>query len=276
MSNITSTTAANFIPEVWSKKIQLATEAALVMAKLVDRFDADAQVGDTIHVPHLSNLAANAKLANTSVTLQAPTEAKTDISLDKHYETSFLIEDIVKAQSYINLEDKYTQKAGYAIAKEIDDTLHALYTGLSQSVAGGASALALTDINTAAQFLDLADAPQTERFLVVSPYAKQDLLQIDTIIEADKANTDAGLRKANVGEIFGFDIYMSTQTTKVTTVSHNLAFHKEAFGLAMQISPKTEMQRKAEYTGDLVVTQALWGVQEMRDDFAVDVQSLAS
>jgi len=96
----TVTTAANFIPEIWSKDVQVATEAKLVMADKVLRFDQDVVGrGDTIHIPNVSNLSATAKVAETQVTLQSPTEGVTDISIDKHFETSFLVEDITGIQS---------------------------------------------------------------------------------------------------------------------------------------------------------------------------------
>ena len=59
--------------------------------------------GDTIHIPNLSNLTATSKSANVQVTLQAPTESVTNISIDQHYESSFLVEDILKVQSNFDL-----------------------------------------------------------------------------------------------------------------------------------------------------------------------------
>src|SRR3990167_11530210 len=100
------------------------------MGNLVDRFDSDAKVGDTIHVPHVSNLVANDKLTNSQVTLQAPTETDSSISLDQYKESSFLVEDKVAIQSQYDLSGYYGKKAGYAIAKAIDGSLHGLYAGL--------------------------------------------------------------------------------------------------------------------------------------------------
>ena len=109
---MTITTGTIFIPEVWALEVLRATEEALVAAPLVKRYDSLVQnKGDTIHIPELSNLTANDKAANTQVTLQAPAETETTISIDKHKETSFLVEDILKVQSNIDLMSEYTQKA---------------------------------------------------------------------------------------------------------------------------------------------------------------------
>lgn len=49
MANVTTTTAAVFNPEKWSAKTLLATEANLVFANVVDRYDADVkQAGDVV------------------------------------------------------------------------------------------------------------------------------------------------------------------------------------------------------------------------------------
>ena len=124
---MTVTTGANFIPEVWSAEVLRAVESNLVLAKQVKRYDSDVKsYGDTIHVPNLSNLTANAKVAGALVTAQAPTEDKKDISIDQHYESSFYVEDILKVQSRYDLMSEYTSKAGYAIAAKIDSLIAGL------------------------------------------------------------------------------------------------------------------------------------------------------
>src|SRR3990167_6453783 len=130
----TTTTGANFIPEIWSPEILRATENALVMAPLVKRFDSMVTgKGDTIHIPNLSNLTATSKSANVSVTLQAPTESVTNISIDQHYESSFLVEDILKVQSNYDLMGEYTSKAGESIARRIDTFVKSDYLGQYQN-----------------------------------------------------------------------------------------------------------------------------------------------
>jgi len=112
MANITTTTAAVFIPEVWSAETLRAAEAALVVAPLVKRYDALVKSrGDTIHIPKISNLSANDKTANTEVTTQAIAETEVTININKWKEASFEIEDIVKVQSNYDLMAEYTEKA---------------------------------------------------------------------------------------------------------------------------------------------------------------------
>src|SRR6185369_5013934 len=101
MANITVTTAANFIPEIWSKEVKLAVESNLTMAKLVVRdFEGDiSAAGDTVHIQDISNLSVGNKAASTDVTFEAITEGQTNITIDKHKYAAFKLEDIVAVQS---------------------------------------------------------------------------------------------------------------------------------------------------------------------------------
>jgi len=62
MANISTTTAAVFLPTLWSTETIRAAEAALVAAGIVKRYDAMVQAkGQAIKIPQISNLSANVK-----------------------------------------------------------------------------------------------------------------------------------------------------------------------------------------------------------------------
>ena len=77
--------AGAFVPEIWSKEVQLARESQLIMAGLVRRFDMDvAQYGDTIHVPNVGNLAAgDISILDGTLAAVSETPVNTDILIDK-------------------------------------------------------------------------------------------------------------------------------------------------------------------------------------------------
>ena len=290
--NITVTTAANFIPEIWSKDAKIATESNLVMAKLVNRqFESEMEMGDTLHIPDISNLSATAKAASTDVVFETITEGKTDVLIDKHYYAAFKLEDIVKVQSNQDLQARYTGKVGYALAKRIDTDLLGLYSGLSQTV--GSAGVAITDANllTAIQYLDDADAPAGERFLVVKPAQMKALLGIDKFVRADAVGYLAGMSpivtghlqnggfdptqvKGYFGQIYGISVYISTNvaTTGSSPVStYNLLFHKDAFVLVMQQDIRFQADYNIRSLANEVVSDTIYGVAEFRDTFAVKV-----
>ena len=121
MANVTITTADVFLPSLWSVETLRAAEAALVAAGNVKRYDAFVKMkGQSIKIPLISNLSANVKTANADVTTQTVTETSVTLNVDKWYESSFEIEDMVAVQSNYDLRSEYSEKSGYAIAKQID------------------------------------------------------------------------------------------------------------------------------------------------------------
>lgn len=291
----TITTGAVFIPTIWSKEVQRATQSTLVLANLVKRFDDDVQDGgDTVNIPIVSNITATAKAANTQVTLNAPTENKITMSINRHFESSYLVEDRLKVQAKYKILEEYSPKAGYAIGAKIDSDLAGLYSGLSQTV--GNSTTKITDANLlrGIQYLDDADAPQTDRYFVIRPAGVSNLRLLDKFSRWDAlgivpnpasgagglANGSGVVRRIGpnglVGVVYNVEVYMSTNIVTESGTSdtvHNLLFQKEALALALQEKPRMQFQYKQEYLGTLATTDAIWGFVEFRDAFGVDFRS---
>lgn len=286
MADITTTTAAVFIPELWSMETLRAQEAALVVAPLVKRYDSLVKGrGDTVHIPEVSNLVANDKVANSDVTLQAITEAERTIAIDQWKEASFLVEDIVKTQSNYDLMAEYTSKAGYAIAKAIDSALLARYSTFTNA-AVGTYGVDITDatIVAALQALDEANAPLEDRAIILKPSQKAALMKLDKFVKADFLgqydNPTPVKRGPNNrylwGEIYGTPVYYTTQvpTTAGTPVqTHNMAFHKEGLALALQLAPRTQGTYWQRSLGWLVTVDTIYGTAGLRLDHGVEIRT---
>lgn len=276
MAEMTPTTAAVFIPEVWSKDIQMFTKNQLKLADRVLRFDADVKNGgDTINVPIVTKIASATKSNDTDVTFTAPTESSVTITVGTHKVVPFKIADITKVQSRYDLRSIYTKGAAYALAETIDSSIAGLHSGLSQTV--GAAATAVTDavILSGIQKLDEANAPASERYFVARPSVKAALLALDKFVLFQNVN-ESRVNSGAIGEIYGVEFSVSnniTQTVTTVTRSNNLLFHKEAFALAMQVEPRVEAQYMVRALAWEVVAQTLYGVAEYRDAFGVTVYS---
>ena len=98
-NHVTNTTAATFIPEIWSDEIIAAYEKSLVLANLVNRMPMTGKKGDVVHIPKPTRGDASAKAASHQVTLIAATESEVQVAIDKHFEYSRLIEDITDVQA---------------------------------------------------------------------------------------------------------------------------------------------------------------------------------
>ena len=279
--HVTGTSIANWRPNIWTSEILAERESNLVLAPLVKRYDRDIRSkGQTVEVPQLSNLTANAKVANTQVTLNSNVEDKLTITIDQHWEASVLVEDFADAQSAYDTHAEYRKKTGYAIAEKVDNFIATTATtNFTQEVGTFGTALTYDVILDAKQKLDEAKAPLTDRHFVVTPKGHRDLLSIDEFIRYDAmgvgGTSSSPIKTGKVGSILGFEVYMSQNlvvTAGTPVENNNLFFHREAFAVAMQKSMVTEAQRKVEYLGDLIVTQALWGGRVLRADHGVVVK----
>src|SRR5436190_12848490 len=97
-----------FSPDVWSKHVLRATEANLVIANSVNRgFEDDASVGKSVKVASIGNLAARAKAENTAIVYETVTETATTITLNIWTYAAVGIEDIVKVQSTVDIQNEY-------------------------------------------------------------------------------------------------------------------------------------------------------------------------
>ena len=276
MANVTTTTAANFIPEIWANEIQMFSKSKLVIANAVKRLDSQVKSkGDTLHVPKVAEVSASQKSASTDVTPVAATEGVFDLSIDQHYYAAHKIEDIAKVQAAYDLRSVYTEADGYAISKKIDSTLAALATGFSQTVGSAGSDLTDANLLLAIQYLDDADAPEADRSLIIKPAVKADILALDKFVLYANVNRER-VNTGQIGEVYGVRVLV---TTNITTTSgspdtlNNMLIHKQALALAVQTGPRVQTQYKLESLANLLVVDAIWGVGEYRDTFGVWVKA---
>lgn len=280
-NHLTTTTSAVFLPDIWTKEAEIAREENLVMAGLVKRKDFDvATSGDTINIPFVSNGSATAVSDNTAVTFQSPTETQVQVSINRHFESSYFIQNRTKKQSAYDLMGLYSQRAGYALAEQIDTDLTGLYSGLTQTVGTTGDALTEARVVRAIQYLDDASAPMTDRHFVVKPAAMNSLRQIARFTESNILGGGQSLivggNRGLIGNLFGVQVHMSQNIQQVSGTPgtvHNLLFHRDAFVLAIQQDVSVDTDYIIDFLGTAIVGSALWGYAELRDSHAVNVRS---
>lgn len=276
MATVTTTTAAVGISEKWAAKVLMATESNLVLAKLVDRYDADVKEhGDIVHVTNIANISGSSVTQGNEVTFTANTETEKTITIDQNIAAGVEIADIARIQNAPDLVTKYTEKIGYALAQSVDSSLAALSAGFSQTVSAG-TALTLAEVTSGIRLLDSADAPSDDRHFVVDPYTMEALRGIAEFTRYDatgSAGVAVGGNKGLVGNIYNIPVYMSTNIDVVAgtpNTVNNMLFHREAMGLAMQKSPTIETDRNVRKLTTDIVGNVLYGVAELRDTFGVE------
>ena len=293
-NGITNTTAAAFIPELWSDEIVATYKKSLVAANLFKKMSHTGKKGDTINIPVPTRGSANLKTSLAQVTLNANTSSLIPVLIDKHYEYSNFIEDITEVQSLASMRRFYTEDAGYALAKQVDSSLIQLgrgfnggnaansayagaYSGADGTTAYNAGANtglgALTDaaIRRTIQRLDDNDVPMENRFIIIPPSARNTLLGIARYTEqafVGEVGNGNSIRNGEIGNLYGIPVFVSSNadTTSGTTACRiALLGHKDAAVMVEQQGIRTQTQYKQEYLGTLFTADTLYGVKELRD-----------
>jgi Phage capsid protein len=261
-----------FSPDIWSKQVLRATESNLLFAKSVNRgFESDATVGKTVKVASIGNLAARAKTENTAITYETVAETATTITLNIWSYSAVGIEDIVKVQSIIDTQNEYQQKLGYAIAKDIDTALATDVAGFSTTVGTLGTALSDANVLAAVQALDNADAPQNDRFFLMSPAEKVAKLALDRWSNALYiGNGSMPAKSGMLGDMYGLNLGVTTNLVKPAGgQANNAIFHREAVALVMQRTPKTHIFYDIDVFTWKLAVEVIYGHAEMRDLFGV-------
>ena len=301
---VDNTSAATFIPEIWSDEVVAAYQSNLVLAPLVKKMAMTGKKGDTLHIPKPVRGTANAKAENTAVTIQNATESEVTVTIDKHFEYSRLIEDITEAQALASLRQFYTGDAGYALAKQVDTDLFALgksfgdnggdYVGTgTYNFSGGtgveayaADAVAAGDVFNDAGFRELiqkmddADVPMDNRCLVVPPSIRNAIMGIDRYSSSDFVDGRV-VNNGQIGNLYGIDIFVSSNCPVIEAAGDNTAstvdlkqamlFHKDAMVLAEQQGVRSQTQYKQEFLGSLYTADTLYGTAVLRPDAAFNI-----
>lgn len=252
----------------------MAVEPELVLASRVWRHDdAVSEFGDTLIIPQISQLEANDKVQNIDVNLQAPTEAGITLLVNKHKESSFVIEDKLSRQAKYNLLNVYKDQAAKAIARSADSDLAGLFSGFSQTTGTYNTAITTDVILDAIELLDNADVPQTERYFCFRPDVKRDLLDLATYTSKDFVGGDSPVRTGIIGDLYGVETAMSTNLVKTGNNTNNGLFHKEAISMAWQLKPRMQMQYDLLKLGTVCVADSMWGTIETRDTYGVLIKT---
>jgi len=300
-NSVTVTTADKFIPDIWSDEIVAAYKKNLVLANLVMKMNFKGKKGDTVHIPAPTRGSASAKVATDAVTLIAATESEVTISINKHYEYSRLIEDIVEAQALNSMRNFYTSDAGYALAKQVDTDLVQLGRSANGGTAGAAAYAAayiggdgttayvaasnnesaLTDaaIRRTIQRLDDNDTPMDNRFFLIPPSSRNTLMGLSRYTEQAFVGNGNAIRTGEIGNLYGIPVFTSSNadTTSGSGAARVcLMGHKDSMVLVEQVGVRSQVQYKQEYLATLFTSDTLYGVAALRSAASVGAAKSSS
>lgn len=274
MTEFTPTTASAYIPEVWSAKVfEFAYEDVLITDLVVSLDQEVASYGDLVHLPVMLSLSTSVKSADTDVTFSLNTDTDATVSINTYEYVAVAITLEVMKKAKYDLVGLNQKAMGKAIGNRWDAQLGSLYSTFTQTAGafgGGFQDAALID---AIRQLDVVNAPDEDRSLVLHPNAWSQMIAIQKFYQRNTFPEQRALSKYQIAEIYGVKTYKSNNISSVGLSARNLLFHREAIGLSRSIQIDVMMQDMARSGRKEITAFTLYGFGVVRNNFGVNLQS---
>ena len=234
----TTSTADDFVPELWSDGIYRYFERGTVFKNLIEDYSSLVKgSGDIVNIPQIDFDASSDKAANTLVTYDATATTVTQLAINKHKYNAMLFEDVLMIQSNADLVSKYTQMFGEALARAVDADIWAELDGVNEGATlAGDDAMTAAEFQAALANLGENDVPYMDGdcSFVVNPTLAADIMDPNAGISKNFWRADAsgsgtvlteGATKGFIGKLFGINVYMSNTVATAGTAISGAIFH---------------------------------------------------
>ena len=278
-----------FSPVIYSKKIIKAFRKASVVDDITNTDFAGeiTNFGDTVAIIREPDVTVAAYVRGQQLTSQMLDDDSISMVVDKANQFQFAVDDIEKKHSHVNFQELATSRAAYKLVDTYDSDILTYIDGQVASAmmyGSKATSAGLVDLgfdtgevspldamNRLKRFMDEANMPQDNRWIVADPYFWELMGDEDSkLLNHDWTNSGENLLrngKVTDGQIRGFKCYMSinvpTGTVQGATYRVLLAGHKSAVCTANQIA-KTESFRSQNSFSDVVRGLHLYGRKAIR------------
>lgn len=270
MANVTATTAAKFINDVWSPELNKAIQLDTVIAGLfTDKTKQATQNGggQIFHLPARHNLTANTKAATVDATPEAITETEQTFTPSTHQITAQEIENFAEVMSMYDIRAEYTEAASYSLARARDVAAGALFpnnTTQTQGILGSE----LTDDNLLAAWTQLRNSAAKAPFKgVISPAGWAGLLKVEKFIQA-LYNGDTGgsaVKEAQIGTVYNSTFYCSQLTTGTAPNSDGHLWAADHFFKIVKKNPTQDAWYSPLAKAWVVATDQIYGMFERQE-----------
>jgi hypothetical protein len=265
--NVTITTAASFIPEMWRDAILDYAERKFQMRNQVLDFSSMlAGGGDILNIPKVTEETAASKSAGTAVTYTNNTDGVIQLAVDQHHYEAKRIEDIVRVQESADLFNAYAQSMGYALAKKVENYLALLVQGATGNDVSLSSDNTFTTALIRSGLQKLLDAGHDytdgEHYFYCSPAAYMSLLSLGDFTEAQKrGDAENPLASGRIINAYGLEVYASTDWDDDGGSGDETAtiFNKNSVYFAQQLAPRVQSSYDIDHLATSVVADVLFG-----------------
>lgn len=259
----------NFIPELWSKRINQKLRDSLVFGSVVNT-DYEGEIGsggDTVKINSVGDVTIGNYTPNsTSITPEQLNDYQTTLAIDQKKYFAFKIDDVDKAQVNANVMDEAMQSAAWGLKNSADEYIAGLYTDAGNTTTSTAidSTNVLAAVLTLGQYLSQENVPEDGRWLVIPPWFKTKLLLAKALVTDNGAAADA-FTNGRAGRVGGFDLYESNNISNNGTTYYIMAGTKKAISFAAQVN-KVEAYRPEASFSDAVKGLYVYGAKVVYPD----------
>lgn len=266
----------NYVPEIWSARVQSAFEKKTVAKGLCLDLSSnlDAQGGDVIRVPKLANRSATTRSLTTlsQITPVGATEDVFSMNVQTWVIDPEFVSDALPAQTKLFKFSQIDGKMQSSLAVKFDTDLFANYSSITASLGDntGGTALGPEDLFDAIEQMhsnnihDLGDMA-----FVLSPKTYTAMLKNGTITSTDWVDEKSKMT-GRIPMIGGVKVVMSNNLpTHANGGKASLLLHKECLAFAIAQPAKVETERNLDYVGTTVLGQMLYGTGCFRAEAGV-------
>ena len=282
-----------FIPEVYSKKVQIALRKAAVAEAIcnTDYMGEISSFGDTVNIIKEPQITVADYTRGLTVTSSNLTDQELVLTIDQAKSFSFKIDDLEKRFSHVNFQAVASYNAAYALRDAMDGNILAAISAGATVTTGmgttstpidigftGAEVDPLNQMSLASKELDEANAPEEGRWFVAAPEWYNELANTSSKLLSVDFNAGQGsIRNGLVasGLLRGFQMYKSNNlpTNDLSgaspagsaTAPEALFGHISATSAASAMN-KVETVRDTTTFSDIVRGLMVWGRKVLRPE----------
>lgn len=294
--NTSPALSGSFIPQIWSGKLNVKFYATTVFGEIANtNYEGDIKnLGDTVIINNIPDITITDYQVGQTLAYQVPAPNKIQLNISKAKYFGVNVSDVIAYQSQPKLMDMFTGDAGKQMAIAIDTDILKFSVDTADTTNKGATAgaksagfnlgtpivpITLTVSNivqlitSMASCLDENNVPDTDRFLLITPYMRNLLMNSPLNQAYLTGDPESVLRNGKIGRIDRFTVYVSNLLPvgpagflyDGTTVSASailrkcmVAGHTTAITFASQITKVESMPNPQDF-GQLVRGLNIYG-----------------
>ena len=287
LTSVSGQTNGFFIPEIYSKKVQIALRRAAVAEAIcnTDYMGEIANFGDTVNIIKEPQIAVADYTRGLAVTSTDLTDQELVLTIDQAKSFSFKIDDLERRFSHVNFQAIASDNAAYKLKDAMDaNILAAISAGAGVTTGMGTTGTPidigfasgevdpLNQMALAALELDKNSVPEEGRWFVAHPEwynvlsnTASKLLSVD--FNAGQGSIRNGL--VSSGKLRGFEMYKSNNIASTSNAAGKcLGGHISSTATAQTII-STETLRDPSSFGDIVRGLHVYGAKVLRPEALV-------